>query len=133
MLGMVINTLALRTQIDPQAGFRRFLQQVKETCIEAYDYEDTPFDKVVDAIGPRRDLRYTPLFQVIFAFMDTPSENLRLPGWNWFWNHLITSRQNLTSESWWCPHRMTPNMNVRGRCWWNGNTIPIFLILPPSI
>jgi amino acid adenylation domain-containing protein len=80
MLGMVINTLAMRTRISPDLSFREFLHRVKETCIEGYEYEDTPFDKVVDAVNPERSLQYTPLFQVMFAFMDTPTEALALPG-----------------------------------------------------
>ncbi|MCP4157192.1 MAG: hypothetical protein GY757_56295, partial [bacterium] len=72
MLGMVINTLALRTPIDGDATFDEFLLKVKNTCLEAYQYEDTPFDKVVDVVQPERSLSYTPIFQVIFSFMDTP-------------------------------------------------------------
>jgi acyl carrier protein len=80
MLGMVINTLALRTRVSGELSFRECLQRVKETCLEAYEHEDTPFDKVVEVLRPDRSLGYTPVFQVLFGFMDTPTENLELPG-----------------------------------------------------
>jgi len=80
MLGMVINTLALRTRVSGELSFRECLQRVKETCLEAYEHEDTPFDKIVEAVQPERSLSFTPIFQVMFSFMDTPSENLELPG-----------------------------------------------------
>jgi radical SAM superfamily enzyme YgiQ (UPF0313 family) len=48
--------------------------------VEAFDHEDTPFDKVVDALKVQRNLSINPIFQVCFAFMDTPSRGLRLPG-----------------------------------------------------
>ncbi|MCP5049973.1 MAG: amino acid adenylation domain-containing protein [bacterium] len=80
MLGMVINTLALRTRVSHQLSFRQLMHLVRQTCVEAYEYEDTPFDKVVDAVKPERSTAYTPLFQAMFAFMDTPTENLALPG-----------------------------------------------------
>jgi non-ribosomal peptide synthetase component F len=80
MLGMVINTLALRTRVPGELSFRECLQRVKETCLESYEHEDTPFDKIVEAVQPERSLSFTPIFQVMFSFMDTPTENLELPG-----------------------------------------------------
>jgi tyrocidine synthetase-3 len=80
MLGMLINTLPLRTQVGSDIPFDRCLFRVKETCLEAYQHEDTPLGKIVEVLQPERSLSYSPLFQVAFSFMDTPSEDLRLPG-----------------------------------------------------
>jgi len=80
MLGMVINTLPLRTQMEGEASFKQCLHWVKETCLDAYQHEDTPFGKIVEVMQPGRSLSYSPLFQVLFSFMDTPGEALRLPG-----------------------------------------------------
>jgi tyrocidine synthetase-3 len=80
MLGMVINTLPLRTQVAGEITFSQCLKRIKETCLEAYQHEDTPFGKIVEMMKPERSLSYTPIFQVLFSFMDTPAENLRLPG-----------------------------------------------------
>jgi len=76
----VINTLHLRTQVEGDMNFRQCLHRVKKTCLESYQHEDTPFGKIVEIMNPERSLGYTPLFQVIFSFMDTPTEDLRLPG-----------------------------------------------------
>jgi amino acid adenylation domain-containing protein len=80
MLGMAINTLPLRTPLAGDITFHQCLRRVKETCLEAFHHEDTPFGKIVEIMKPERSLSYTPLFQVIFSFMDTPTEDLRLPG-----------------------------------------------------
>jgi amino acid adenylation domain-containing protein len=80
MLGMVINTVALRTVISENLPFSLCLNRVKSTCLEAYEHEDTPFEKVVEAVQPERSLSYNPIFQVLYSFMDTPTEQLRLPG-----------------------------------------------------
>jgi tyrocidine synthetase-3 len=80
MLGMVINTLVLRAQVSPDMTFSECVQQVKTTCLQAYEYEETPFEKVVEMMRPARSLSYMPLVQVMFSFMDTPTENLQLPG-----------------------------------------------------
>ncbi|MDQ1354794.1 MAG: hypothetical protein QG657_5103, partial [Acidobacteriota bacterium] len=80
MLGMVINTLPLRTQVQGEISFKECLNRVKETCLEAYQHEDTPFGKIVEKLQPERSLSYSPIFQVMFTFMDTPGGELRLPG-----------------------------------------------------
>ncbi|NQY06558.1 MAG: amino acid adenylation domain-containing protein, partial [Flavobacteriaceae bacterium] len=79
ILGMVINTITLRTQLEDSDTFVDALEKVKETCFEAYTYEDTPFGKVVEHVSPKRSLGLMPLFQYIFSFMNTPSRNLFLP------------------------------------------------------
>jgi len=79
MLGMIINTLALRTQLDGNLSFRESLHRVKLTCLEAYEHEDTPFEKVVEALRPERSLSFNPVFQVLYTFMDVPTGDMRLP------------------------------------------------------
>ena len=80
MLGMVINTLPLRTQVAGDMTFDQCLHLAKETCLKAYQHEDTPFGKIVEVMQPKRSLSYMPIFQVMFSFMDTPTQELRLPG-----------------------------------------------------
>jgi tyrocidine synthetase-3 len=80
MLGMVINTLPLRTQVDGSLSFLECLQRVRSTCLHAYEHEDTPFEKIVEQLQPERSLSYMPIFQVLFSFMDTPTGELLLPG-----------------------------------------------------
>jgi surfactin family lipopeptide synthetase A len=80
MLGMVINTLALRTEFSGEMSFEELLNRVKTTCLEGYEHEDTPFGKVVEMIQPERSLSYTPVFQVLFSFMDIPAVEFVLPG-----------------------------------------------------
>ncbi|MFA0962344.1 amino acid adenylation domain-containing protein [Roseivirga sp. BDSF3-8] len=79
MLGMIINTLPLRTLFSKQDSFDTFLDRVKNSCVEMYDHEDTPFGKIVEVVNPVRSLSYNPLFQVNFSFMDTPSRRMNLP------------------------------------------------------
>jgi amino acid adenylation domain-containing protein len=71
LIGMFVNTLALRSQIDGDDTFSAFLSQVKSTCLQAYENQDTPFEKVVDMLRPRRSAATTPLFQVLIIFQNT--------------------------------------------------------------
>ncbi|MEM9866039.1 MAG: amino acid adenylation domain-containing protein, partial [Bacteroidota bacterium] len=79
MLGMVINTIALRTKFGRSDSLRSIFEKCGETCFEAYGYEDTPFGKVVESVAPKRSLGSMPIFQYLFSFMNTPSRNLFLP------------------------------------------------------
>ncbi len=73
LIGFFVNTLALRSRLEGNAGFRDLLKQVKETTLEAYTQQDIPFEKVVEAVGVTRDMSRSPLFQVMFAMQNTPA------------------------------------------------------------
>jgi amino acid adenylation domain-containing protein/thioester reductase-like protein len=65
LIGMFVNTLVLRSQVEPEETFCKFLSQVKTTCLEAYEHQDAPFEKLVDMLRPERNLAISPLFQVM--------------------------------------------------------------------
>ncbi|MBV9495593.1 MAG: amino acid adenylation domain-containing protein, partial [Acidobacteria bacterium] len=71
LIGMFVNTLALRSQMSGDERFSELLQQVKATCLEAYEHQDTPFEKVVDLVRPQRNLAISPLFQVMVILQNT--------------------------------------------------------------
>ncbi|MBP9192712.1 MAG: amino acid adenylation domain-containing protein, partial [Ignavibacteria bacterium] len=72
MIGFFINTVALRSEIDGEISFNEFLQKVKNTTLEAYEHQDVPFEKIVDAVVKQRDMSRSPLFQVSFMLQNTP-------------------------------------------------------------
>lgn len=82
LLGMIINTVVLRTDMSDDPPFRDLLKRVREVCLSAYAHQDTPFDKIVETLNPERSLSYMPLFQVLFSFLDTPMPEMQLPDIN---------------------------------------------------
>lgn len=66
LIGYFVNTLVIRTRITGDPSFRDFLAMVRSDCVGAYDHQEVPFEKVVDALGVQRDLGKNPLFQVLF-------------------------------------------------------------------
>ena len=77
-VGYLQGLRAQRHRGDPPA--RELLERVRRACVAALRHQDFPFKKVVEAVAPRRDLTGSPLFQVMFAFDNTPPPRLDLPG-----------------------------------------------------
>ena len=80
LIGMVVNTVVLRTAFAAAQGFRGLLAAVRATTLEAHEYQDLPFEKLVEVLQPDRELSRNPLFQVLFSFHDAPVPDLELPG-----------------------------------------------------
>ena len=72
LVGFFVNTIVLRTNLAGNPSFRELLSQIRQVAIEAYSYQDLPFEQLVKALQPERNLSYTPIFQVMFAVRDTP-------------------------------------------------------------
>ncbi|MBN8737908.1 MAG: hypothetical protein BGP24_07775 [Lysobacterales bacterium 69-70] len=67
LIGFFANTLALRTRVDERLSFVELLARVRDNCLAAYAYQDTPLDLLVDALNPPRSLAHAPLVQVVFG------------------------------------------------------------------
>ena len=80
LIGFFVNTLVLRTDLSGNPSFKDVLQKVQKMSLGAYAHQELPFEMLVDAIQPERDMSHTPLFQVMFAFQNTPVQDLVLPG-----------------------------------------------------
>ncbi len=80
LIGFFANTLVLRNQIKSEQSFQQFLQQTRQTCLDAYQHQDIPFEFLVEQLKPVRSLSYNPIFQVMFAVENNDSEALNLPG-----------------------------------------------------
>jgi len=80
LVGFFVNTLALRSDLSGDPVFTRLLRTVKDTCLEAFEYQDVPFERIVDVLVKDRDLSRHPVFQVMFTLEDVPSVPMQLDG-----------------------------------------------------
>ena len=80
LIGFFINTLALRSQLNPEQGFRALLKQVKQTTLAAYNHQDLPFEQLVEHLKLARDLSRSPLFQVMLVLQNNAEASLSLQG-----------------------------------------------------
>ncbi|WP_406805280.1 amino acid adenylation domain-containing protein [Burkholderia semiarida] len=68
-LGLFINSVVVRTRIDPSARRADVLAQVRDTALAAYAHADVPFADVVAALRAPRAAQANPLFQVMFNYL----------------------------------------------------------------
>ncbi|GAC1538344.1 MAG: hypothetical protein NVS2B17_12160 [Candidatus Velthaea sp.] len=80
LIGCFVNTVVLRMQPDPSETFANFLARVRETAAMAYANQDVPFDRIIEALHPERNLSYAPLVQVMATLLDPRRAALELTG-----------------------------------------------------
>ncbi|MGW2569637.1 non-ribosomal peptide synthetase [Streptomyces sp. NPDC001537] len=80
LIGFFVNTQVLRADLSGNPTFTELLAQVRDKALTAYEYQDVPFDLLVEAINPERSAAYQPLFQVMFAWQSYQKPDLDIPG-----------------------------------------------------
>lgn len=77
VVGMLVNTLAIRTNPRSDKTFLQYVDEVKSKALEAYRHQDYPFDYLVDQLKVKRDLSRNPLFDVMFSmeYPDIPQSS----------------------------------------------------------
>ncbi|MET7394187.1 amino acid adenylation domain-containing protein [Dactylosporangium sp. NPDC005572] len=78
IVGFFVNTIVFRNQLSGDEPFTALLDRVRATTLSAYANQDVPFDRVVDALQPSRDLSRSPLFQVMFVLHNAPYSEIDL-------------------------------------------------------
>ncbi|MFN6482394.1 MULTISPECIES: non-ribosomal peptide synthetase [unclassified Nostoc] len=80
LIGFLLNTLVLRTNLSDSPSFRQLLGRVREVALSGYTHQDLPFEKLVDALQIERGLNQNPLISVMFHLQNTPRPKLTVPG-----------------------------------------------------
>ncbi|NIF15546.1 non-ribosomal peptide synthetase [Pantoea sp. Cy-639] len=88
LLGLFVNTQVHRTEVDGQGSFEQLLGQVMTEARQAQSYQDLPFEQLVEALQPQRQLNVSPLFQILFNFQgaqaaDTATADLQVEHLDW--------------------------------------------------
>jgi non-ribosomal peptide synthetase component F/acyl carrier protein len=80
VLGMMVDNIVLANDLSGDPAVRQLLERTRRVCLEAGANQGIPFDLMVEAVQPQRDLGYNPLFQASFSFHDSPLPELAFPG-----------------------------------------------------
>lgn len=83
IVGSFVNMLVMRLNVSQNPPLRSLLQRVKDAALGAYEHQELPFETLVAAIRPEREVGRHPIFQVTFSLQNFPQEDLQLPGIKW--------------------------------------------------
>ncbi|ASR47662.1 non-ribosomal peptide synthetase [Paenibacillus kribbensis] len=80
LIGMFVNTLAIRNYPEGGKTFRDYVLEVKDNALKAFGHQDYPFEELVDKLGVDRDLSRNPLFDTLFALQNLEQKEQQLAG-----------------------------------------------------
>ncbi|AEI41578.1 non-ribosomal peptide synthetase [Paenibacillus mucilaginosus] len=84
MVGMFVNTLALRSRPAGGKTYRAYLQEIKMSSLQAYDHQSYPLEQLAEKLGIRRDLSRNPLFDAVFNWNNVDYEQAGDEDGLWF-------------------------------------------------
>ncbi|UKE71447.1 non-ribosomal peptide synthase/polyketide synthase [Xanthomonas graminis] len=80
LIGLLVNTQALHLDLRADPSVVELLAQVRATALAAQAHQDLPFEQLIEALNPVRSLAYSPVFQVMFTWQNTPHVELAMSG-----------------------------------------------------
>ena len=80
LVGFFVNQLALRTTFSASDSLGELLGRVRAVLLPAFDHQALPFDLLVQALRPTRELSHAPVFQVKLVLQDAPQSRFELDG-----------------------------------------------------
>ncbi|WCN82390.1 non-ribosomal peptide synthetase [Micromonospora sp. LH3U1] len=102
MVGFFVNSIVLRVDTSGMPTFRELVGRVRDLVQQGMAHGEVPFDSVVEAVDPQRNLAHTPLAQVAFALVEDPvleteAAGVRVSALD---RHLPVSKYDLTIDVW---------------------------------
>lgn len=78
IMGMFVNTLAMRGRPEGEKSYRDFLTEIRESTLKAYDNQEYPFEELVESVDVVRDLSRNPLFDIMFALQNNEAVQVHI-------------------------------------------------------
>jgi amino acid adenylation domain-containing protein len=80
LIGFFANTLVLRADVALDRSFDELVRVVRDDCVEAYEHQDLPFERLIEEMRTGHDAGHSPLFQVMLNMADAAPARMEIPG-----------------------------------------------------
>lgn len=80
--GFFVNTVAIRVNTTDASTMKELCEVVKEKCLLAFQHQNYPFDKVIEAVNPERRAHENPIFQTMFSYQQNSAQQHNLHRWD---------------------------------------------------
>ncbi|MGK9269330.1 amino acid adenylation domain-containing protein [Bacillus inaquosorum] len=80
VIGMFVNTLAMRSQPEGHKTFSSYLQDIRHLALTAYEHQDYPFEKLADKLDTHREVNRNPLFDAMLVLQSSEDFQFEVPG-----------------------------------------------------
>lgn len=78
LVGFFVNMITVRTSIEIDATLAELLEQMKQNVSSCLEYQQAPFEKIVEKLAPERKKTVNPLFQTVLAYQNNSDPNPKL-------------------------------------------------------
>ncbi|WP_339308746.1 amino acid adenylation domain-containing protein [Paenibacillus sp. FSL L8-0435] len=79
-VGMFVNMIAMRNFPTFDRTYTDFLRELKQHTLDAFAYQEYPFNELVAQLGVARELNRSPVFDVCFDYQNMDLHGLELHG-----------------------------------------------------
>ncbi|MEE4186423.1 MAG: amino acid adenylation domain-containing protein [Gammaproteobacteria bacterium] len=73
LIGFFVNMLIIRADLTGNPSFSQLLTRIRATTLDAFAHQDLPFEKLIEALHPERDMSRSPVFQFAFILQNAPT------------------------------------------------------------
>lgn len=76
IVGMFVNLVAIRNEIDEEDTFVKFLNEVRKSSLEAFENQDYQFEDMVEKLDIKRDFSRNPVFDTVMVFQNIDDKQM---------------------------------------------------------
>lgn len=80
LVGFFVDTMPLRISLHGDPDLAELIRRIRTKCLEAFEHQQAPFERIVQSVRPERALNKAPLFQTMFVQQSGASPELTLAG-----------------------------------------------------
>lgn len=80
IVGMFVNTLAIKSELDEDIPLEEFLQYTKNKLVKSYDNQDCQFELLVEELGIPKSVSRNPLFDILFNYINIGTDEVNIEG-----------------------------------------------------